>query len=93
LNVEPPETSQQQPPVYTREQWRDMRRAQRRGYWTGRWSLFWGVVLVVAGTYALLHALRIVPDIRADVVFPVLVIGLGVWLIIDRASPRRPPGT
>ena len=53
--------------------------------------MFWGVVLVLVGGYALLRSLGLLQWIRADIFWPLLVIALGLWLIIERAMPRQPP--
>jgi hypothetical protein len=60
-------------------------------YWGGNWAWFWGVVLVVVGGYSLLRSLGLLQWIRADIFWPLLVIALGLWLIIEKAIPRRPP--
>jgi hypothetical protein len=49
------------------------------------------VALILIGGYALLRSLGLVQWIRADVFWPLLVIALGAWLIIQRALPRQPP--
>jgi hypothetical protein len=79
------------PPEASREEWREWRRQQRHSYWGGHWAWFWGVVLVLVGGYSLLRSLGLLQWIRADVFWPLLVIALGVWLIIERAIPRQPP--
>jgi hypothetical protein len=53
--------------------------------------LFWGVALILVGGYALLRSLGLLQWVRADLFWPLLVIALGVWLIIQRAMPRQPP--
>lgn len=80
------------PPEASREEWREWRHEQRhQSYWGGHWAWFWGVVLVLVGGYSLLRSLGLVQWIRGDVFWPLLVIALGVWLIIERAVPRQPP--
>jgi hypothetical protein len=80
------------PPPTSREEWREWRRYQRHSYWGGHWAWFWGVVLILVGGYALLRSLGLIQWIRGDIFWPVLVIALGVWLIVERAVSRRPPG-
>jgi len=80
------------PPGAPREEWREWRHQRRRHvYWGGNWAWFWGVVLVIVGGYSLLRSLGLLQWIRADIFWPLLVIALGLWLIIERAMPRRPP--
>jgi Domain of unknown function (DUF5668) len=49
-----------------------------------RHELFWPAVLVVVGVYFLLHNLGLLGWLRADIVGPVVLIALGVWLIFRR---------
>jgi hypothetical protein len=49
------------------------------------------VVLVLVGGYSLLRSLGLLDWVRADVFWPLVVIALGAWLIIQRAIPRQPP--
>ncbi len=81
------------PPDASREEWRAWRRQGRRhySYWGGHWAWFWGAVLVIVGGYSLLRNLGLLGWIRADIFWPLLVIALGAWLIIERAIPRQPP--
>ncbi len=83
------------PPDASREEWRAWRRQRRRysywgSYWGSRWAWFGGIALILAGGYALLRSLGLLAWVRTDVFWPLVVIALGVWLIIDRAMPRRP---
>jgi hypothetical protein len=94
VSSEPPRDPQyppQPPPGAPREEWREWRHQQRHQYWGGHWAWFWGVVLVLVGGYALLRSLGLLQWIRADIFWPLLVIALGIWIIIERAMPRRPP--
>jgi hypothetical protein len=49
-------------------------------------------VLVVVGGYALLKNLGLLPWLRGDILWPLLIIAVGLWLIIGRAISRPPPG-
>lgn len=53
-----------------------------RQFW--RNELFWPSVLIVAGLYFLLRNLGWIDWLRPDIVVPILIIALGVWLIIRR---------
>jgi hypothetical protein len=87
VGSEPP----QPPPDATREEWREWRRYRHRGNWGGHWGWFWGVALILLGGYALLRSLGLLAWIREDVFWPLLVIALGAWLLIERALPPRQP--
>ena len=91
MSSEPPREPPRPPPGASREEWREWRHQRRHLYWGGNWALFWGVVLVLVGGYALLRSLGLLQWIRADIFWPLLVIALGLWLIIERAVPRQPP--
>ena len=51
-----------------------------------RWrkEYFWPTVLVVVGVYFLLSNVGLLEWLRFDIVWPVLLILLGAWLIIRR---------
>ena len=49
-----------------------------------RSQLFWPAVLIVVGLYFLLRNLGLLDRLPPDVVVPVLIIALGVWLIARR---------
>jgi hypothetical protein len=49
-----------------------------------RRELFWPALLVVAGIYFLLNNLGLLGWLRADIVWPVLLIAFGGWLIFRR---------
>jgi len=92
VGSEPPrESPPQPPPGAPREEWREWRRRQRPVYWGGNWAWFWGVALILVGGYALLRSLGLLQWVRGDIFWPLLVIALGAWLIIQRALPRQPP--
>jgi hypothetical protein len=55
--------------------------------WNRRPSLFWGGLLVIVGVLFLLANLGFLDNLNWDVVWPVLLIGLGVWLIAGRIGP------
>jgi hypothetical protein len=54
------------------------------GGWLGLWGWFWGVGLVLIGTYYLLANLGLLPWLRGDVVWPVVLILLGIGLLVRR---------
>jgi hypothetical protein len=45
----------------------------------------------LVGGYALLRNLGLLQWVRADLFWPLLVIALGLWLLVERAIPRQPP--
>jgi LiaI-LiaF-like transmembrane region len=53
--------------------------------WNRSPSIFWGAILVIAGVLFLLSNLDI--NINWDFVWPVFLIGLGLWLIAARVGP------
>jgi ABC-type glycerol-3-phosphate transport system permease component len=57
--------------------------AHVREFW--RHELFWPGVLIVVGLYFLLRNLGLLDWLRPDIVVPILIIALGVWLIARRA--------
>jgi hypothetical protein len=84
-------------PGASREEWRAWRhqqhdhwRSQRYaggwygpwGWWGGGW--FWGGGLVVIGAYYLLQNLGLLSWLRGDVLWPVVLILLGVYLLVRR---------
>ena len=89
----PPQPS----PNASRDEWRAWRhqqhdywRSQRySGGWYGPWNWwgggwFWGGALVVIGAYYLLQNLGLLSWLRGDVLWPVLLILLGVFLLVRR---------
>jgi len=57
--------------------------------WSRNPSVFWGGVLVILGVLFLLANLGVLNQINWDVVWPVLIIAVGVWLIAARIGPAR----
>ena len=85
-------------PYATREQWHEWRRQQRayiRSYvrpywgWFGIWTWFWAIALIVVGGYYLLANLGFLDWVRGDVLWPSLLIVLGVLVLISRFRPWR----
>jgi apolipoprotein N-acyltransferase len=66
-------------------------RRSHRGYRTDedvltrRGGIFWGIVLLLVGILWLLSSLGYF-DLNIDVVFPLLIILFGVWLIITKIT-------
>ena len=91
----PPPSGPPPGPGASRAEWRAWRRQQRayiraqgRG-WGGYgpsnpFAWFWGAALIVAGVYFLLQNLGLLNWIRGDVLWPVLLILLGVALLWRR---------
>jgi cell wall-active antibiotic response 4TMS protein YvqF len=55
--------------------------------WSRNPSLFWGGVLVIVGILFLLANLGYLNNLDWNFVWPILLIGLGVWLIAARIGP------
>ncbi|MFQ6076826.1 MAG: zinc-ribbon domain-containing protein [Candidatus Bathyarchaeia archaeon] len=56
--------------------------------WGGReWGLFWGVIIVLAGTVWLLE--RYIPAISWGNIWPIVVIAFGILVIASALSRRR----
>jgi phage shock protein C len=51
-------------------------------YW--RREYFWPACLVLLGVYFLLNNLGLLWWLRGDIVWPIVVIAIGVWLIVRR---------
>jgi hypothetical protein len=86
-----PTTPQPSPLQGSRDDWPGWR--YRRGFrasGTG-WTWFWGVALILVGGYYLLKNLGLLEWVRGDVIWPLLVIALGIWLIVARVI-QRPSG-
>jgi hypothetical protein len=56
----------------------------------GVWPWFWGAALVLIGGYYLLQNLGLLNWVRGDVLWPSLLIMLGVLLLIRRGRDRWP---
>ena len=95
-NVPPPPAESPGPPGpgASRDDWLAWRRLQRT-HWTGGsygpwawgvgvWPWFWGAALILIGGYYLLQNLGLLTWVRGDVLWPALVILLGVFLLISR---------
>ncbi len=55
--------------------------------WNRNPSVFWGGVLVIAGVLFLLANLNVLQNVTWDLVWPVFLIALGVWLVAARIGP------
>ncbi|HEX2647354.1 MAG TPA: DUF5668 domain-containing protein [Candidatus Dormibacteraeota bacterium] len=58
--------------------------------WTRNPSTFWGGVLVLVGLLFLLANTGVLANLNWDIVWPVLLIALGVWLILPRLGVTGP---
>lgn len=99
-SVPPPPREAPKPPGpgASRDEWREWRRQQRdymRDHWGGGWygpwawgggwwPWFWGAALVLIGAYYLLQNLGLLSWVRGDVLWPSLLILLGVLMLINR---------
>jgi hypothetical protein len=54
------------------------------GGWAGGWTWFWAVALILWGGYYLLKNLGLLDWIHNDVIWPILLIALGVFLLVRR---------
>src|SRR5690348_14034151 len=54
-------------------------------WWSRNPAAFWGVVLVILGVLFLLGNLNV--NIRWDLIWPIFLVALGVWLIAARIGP------
>lgn len=52
--------------------------------WNGGWGWFWPAALILAGLYYLLYNLGLLDRLRGDVLWPSLLILLGVVLLLRR---------
>ena len=97
-SVPPPPAPTAPGPGATRDEWRAWRRSQWSGGWYGpwgwgwggAWGWFWGAALVVIGAYYLLTNLGLLNWVKGDVLWPTLLILLGVVLLLRRARSWRP---
>jgi hypothetical protein len=80
-------------PGASRDEWREWRRQQRDHWtggwygpwgWGGEWPWFWGAALVLIGGYYLLQNLGLLSWLKGDVLWPILIILLGVVLLLRR---------
>lgn len=55
--------------------------------WNRNPSVFWGGLLVIAGVLFLLANLNVLQNVNWDVVWPILLIAVGVWLLAARLGP------
>jgi hypothetical protein len=96
----PPSASPIPPgPGASHDEWRSWRRAQRdyiRAQWAGRdwyrpWPMFWfggwfwGVALVLIGVYYLLANLGLLRWLHGDILWPILIIIVGVSMLLRRS--------
>jgi LiaI-LiaF-like transmembrane region len=94
-----PEPPKPPGPGATRDEWRAWRHQQRRQTWGqwpggsygpwawgggGGWPWFWGAALILIGAYYLLQNLGLLNWLRGDVLWPLLLILLGVLLLVQR---------
>jgi hypothetical protein len=56
-------------------------------WWNRNPSIFWGGVLVLLGVLFLLGNTGVLNNVNWDVVWPVILIALGLWLVIARIGP------
>src|SRR5579864_3307287 len=56
-------------------------------WWTRNPSTFWGGVLVALGVLFLLANTGVLDNVNWDVVWPVILIAIGAWLIVVRVGP------
>jgi len=52
------------------------------GWWGGGW--FWGAALLVIGAYYLLRNLGLINFISGDILWPLLLILFGIYLLVRR---------
>ena len=55
--------------------------------WWGRPGYFWGGILVIVGALAMLANLGWLDNLEWNLVWPILLIAFGVWLIVARVLP------
>jgi hypothetical protein len=94
----PPEPPAAPGPGASRDDWVAWRHQQRdhwSGGWYGPWAWgggvwpwFWGAALVLIGGYYLLQNLGLLNWVRGDVLWPALLILLGVLMLISRGRNR-----
>jgi len=84
-------------PYATRQEWRAWRRQTRAYYrstgwygwtgWAGIWGWFWAIALIMVGAYYLMANLGLFSWVRGDLIWPALLIVLGVLVIVGRFRP------
>ena len=55
--------------------------------WNRNPSVFWGGLLVIAGVLFLLANLNVLQNVSWDIIWPIFLIALGVWLLAARIGP------
>jgi len=97
----PPAAPAPQPPAMpgpyaTRQEWRAWRRDTRAYFrgtsWFGGygiWGWFWAIALIMIGAYYLMANLGLFNWVRGDLIWPALLIVLGVLVLIGRVRPWR----
>jgi cell wall-active antibiotic response 4TMS protein YvqF len=83
-------------PYATRQEWRAWRRQTRNYYgsagwtgWSGIWGWFWAIALIMVGGYYLAANLGFFDWVRGDLIWPALLIVLGVLVLVGRFRPGR----
>lgn len=79
-------------PYATRAEWRAWRRDTRAYFRStglfhsyGIWSWFWAIALILVGAYYFMANLGLFNWVRGDLIWPALLIVLGVMVLISRA--------
>jgi hypothetical protein len=98
-SVPPPPAEAPRPPPgpgASRDEWREWRRQRRDYQWPGGWygpwawggpgvwPWFWGAALILIGAYYLLQNLGLLNWLKGDVLWPSLLILLGVLFLVRR---------
>lgn len=68
------------PGAYAARPW-DSPKLRRRN---GRASLVWAVILILLGVFSLIQNLGLLSWWRWDILWPLVLVGLGVWLLVWR---------
>lgn len=81
-------------PYGSRQEWRAWRHQQREYYrahhgwgWFGMWGWFWAFALILVGVYYLMVNLGLMTWVRGDLIWPILLIVLGVLVLVGRTRP------
>ncbi len=56
-------------------------------WWTRNPSIFWGGVLVILGVLFLLANTGVLDNVSWDVIWPIILIAVGAWMIVARIGP------